>query len=173
MSGTPPIFLVNTTRPIAISHRIVDDALAPEGMRVLETLVDGHCVCRAVVPTKGDDAFAPLYEAPRTLCFRARRKDDGAVQGEVLLMASRRDATRVREHLSLEHEPWRASVPSYESGLDEANGDEQVPVFVGVLVRLPHAIKHKDDWRKDATDLFARALAGRTVRVVEQALQGL
>lgn len=172
--GRPAVF-VTTRDPVALRVAPLEDPRAPDGS-VLATYIDERLVARSAMPP---DAIARLqqlrlFEEPVPLGLFAFEEDPG-VQCRLYALVPRA-ALEAGEHAA---EPWKASVPSYESARaraprpgdgddpedaeDAEEGDGTPPfetVLLGHIVRFARDRRHGDNLAAEAVDILQRILHG-------------
>jgi hypothetical protein len=135
---------------------------------------------------------AGMFEEPRHLAA-VLREEDGGVRGllQALIPAEQLEqwAREHGEEGSEPDEPWKASVPkapSFEEQIamgddgdedGDGDGEEQtiamVPFALGVILRFPENRRHRDDFVKEAIDLFATVLGGLGMDAKEKRIDNL
>ena len=173
-----PAVFVTTREPINLTVMQLDDARAPESS-ALAAYIDGRLVARSAMPAEAIARLVELHlfddevrlglfafeEAPGLQCRLFALVPRGALEADA--------------HAS---EPWKASVPSYESmasdvddddddddddEVDQADaGDEDgdmMPfetILLGHIVRFAKDRRHPDDLAAEAVDILQRIIHG-------------
>jgi len=168
--GRPAVF-VTTREPVALRIAALDDPRAPDGS-VLGTFIDDRLVARSAMPAEAIARLQELrlFDAPVPLGLFAFEADPG-VQCRLYALVPR-EALEAGEHAA---EPWKASVPSYEStragagdedddGDDDGDDEEEVPPFetilLGHIVRFAGDRRHGGNLAAEAVDILQRILHG-------------
>ncbi len=162
-----PAVFVTTREPVTVQIAQLDDPRAPESS-ALAAYIDGRMVARSAMPAEAIARLIDLrlFEEPVPLGLFAYEEEPGlqcrlfALVPRALLEAEAHNA-----------EPWKASVPSYESALgtdddddDEDEDDEEETPFdtilLGHIVRFEKDRKHPDDLAAEAVDILQRIIHG-------------
>ena len=169
--GRPAVF-VTTREPVALRIAALDDPRAPDGS-VLGTFIDDRLVARSAMPAEAIARLQELrlFDAPVPLGLFAFEADPG-VQCRLYALVPR-EALEAGEHAA---EPWKASVPSYESARgragteddgddgDDGDDEEEVPPFetilLGHIVRFAGDRRHGENLAAEAVDILQRILHG-------------
>ncbi|MBA3919807.1 MAG: hypothetical protein C0516_14640 [Gemmatimonas sp.] len=163
-----PAVFVTTREPVTVQIAQLDDPRAPESS-ALAAYIDGRMVARSAMPAEAIARLIDLrlFEEPVPLGLFAYEEEPGlqcrlfALVPRALLEAEAHNA-----------EPWKASVPSYESALDADDDDdddededdeEETPfetILLGHIVRFEKDRKHPDDLAAEAVDILQRIIHG-------------
>lgn len=167
--GRPAVF-VTTREPVAVHIAQLDEPRAPESS-ALASYIDGRLVARSAMPPEAIARLLDLhlFDEPVPLGLFAFEEAPG-LQCRLFALVPR----ALLEAQSHEAEPWKASVPSYESTLgadsddededeDEDGADEETPfetILLGHIVRFAKDRKHPDDLAAEAVDILQRIING-------------
>jgi hypothetical protein len=163
-----PAVFVTTREPVTVQIAQLDDPRAPESS-ALAAYIDGRMVARSAMPAEAIARLIDLrlFEEPVPLGLFAYEEEPGlqcrlfALVPRALLEAEAHNA-----------EPWKASVPSYESALgadddddegEDEDDEEETPfetILLGHIVRFEKDRKHPDDLAAEAVDILQRIIHG-------------
>ncbi len=158
-SESRPAVFVTTREPIRLSVSRLEDPRAPESS-ALAAYIDGRLVARCAMPPEAIDRLVALklFEEPLPIGLFAYEESPG-LQCRLFALVPR-DALEEAAH---EHEPWKASVPSYEeSDNDEDNGPAHPyeTILLGHIVRFAKDRRHPDDLAAEAVDILQKIIGG-------------
>jgi hypothetical protein len=161
-SESRPAVFVTTREPIRLSVSRLEDPRAPESS-ALAAYIDGRLVARCAMPPEAIDRLVALrlFEEPLPVGLFAYEEAPG-LQCRLFALVPR-DALEEAAH---EHEPWKASVPTYEAsiGADEDDEGNPVPPFetilLGHIVRFEKDRQHPEDLAAEAVDVLQKILTG-------------
>ena len=166
-----PAIFVTTREPVAVRIAHLDEPRAPDSS-ALAAYIDGRMVARSAMPGEAIARLMDLhlFDEPVPLGLFAYEEDPGlqcrlfALVPRALLESDAHDA-----------EPWKESIPSYESVLeadddededddDDEDGDEEEAPFetilLGHIVRFAKDRRHPDDLAAEAVDILQRIIHG-------------
>ena len=170
-----PAVFVTTREPIALIVERLEDTRAPEGS-ALGAYIDGRLVARSAMPPEAIARLLDLdlFEEPVPLGLFAYEEEPG-LQCRLFALVPR----SALEGESHSDEPWKESVPSFESSSiqeddddeldeddddDDDDGDEEsIPfetILLGHIVRFEKDRKHPDDLAAEAVDILQRIIHG-------------
>lgn len=156
-----PAVFVTTREPIRLSVSRLEDPRAP-GSSALAAYIDGRLVARCAMPPEAIDRLVALklFEAPIPVGLFAYEASPG-LQCRLFALVPR-DALEESAH---EHEPWKASVPSYESRVGDGDSEENdaskyETILLGHIVRFDRDRRHPEDLAAEAVDVLQKILAG-------------
>jgi len=157
-----PAVFVTTREPIRLSVSRLEDPRAPESS-ALAAYIDGRLVARCAMPPEAIDRLVALrlFEEPIPIGLFAYEEAPG-LQCRLFALVPR-DALEEAAH---EHEPWKASVPSYEGSVDDEGDDDSGPahpyetILLGHIVRFEKDRQHPDDLAAEAVDVLQKILTG-------------
>ena len=164
-----PAVFVTTREPVTVQIAQLDDPRAPESS-ALAAYIDGRMVARSAMPAEAIARLIELrlFEEPVPLGLFAYEEEPG-LQCRLFALVPR-SLLEADAHAA---EPWKASVPSYESSLgadddddedDEDDDDEEETPFetilLGHIVRFEKDRKHPDDLAAEAVDILQRIIHG-------------
>ncbi len=158
-SESRPAVFVTTREPIRLSVSRLEDPRAPESS-ALAAYIDGRLVARCAMPPEAIDRLVALklFEEPLPIGLFAFEESPG-LQCRLFALVPR-DALEEAAH---EHEPWKASVPSYEeSESDEDNGPAHPyeTILLGHIVRFEKDRRHPEDLAAEAVDILQKIIGG-------------
>ncbi len=158
-SESRPAVFVTTREPIRLAVSRLEDPRAPESS-ALGAYIDGRLVARCAMPPEAIDRLVALrlFEEPIPIGLFAYEESPG-LQCRLFALVPR-DALEEAAH---EHEPWKASVPSYESSAGEEESGAEQPyetILLGHIVRFASDRKHPDDLAAEAVDVLQKILTG-------------
>jgi hypothetical protein len=158
---TRPAVFVTTREPIRLSVSRLEDPRAPESS-ALAAYIDGRLVARCAMPPEAIDRLVALrlFEEPIPVGLFAYEEAPG-LQCRLFALVPR-DALEEAAH---EHEPWKASVPTYEpsAGGDDDDAGPDHPyetILLGHIVRFEKDRKHPEDLAAEAVDILQKILTG-------------
>jgi hypothetical protein len=156
-----PAVFVTTREPIKLVVSHLEDPRAPESS-ALAAYIDGRLVARCAMPAEAIDRLMALrlFEAPLPVGLFAYEEAPG-LQCRLFALVPREQL----EEAAHEHEPWKASVPSYEASGGASDDDEsETPpyetILLGHIVRFAKDRKHPDDLAAEAVDILQKILTG-------------
>jgi len=163
-----PAVFVTTREPVTVQIAQLDDPRAPESS-ALAAYIDGRMVARSAMPAEAIARLIELrlFDEPVPLGLFAYEEEPG-LQCRLFALVPR-SLLEADAHAA---EPWKASVPSYESSLgaddddddDEEDDDEEETPFetilLGHIVRFEKDRKHPDDLAAEAVDILQRIIHG-------------
>ncbi|QJR36490.1 hypothetical protein [Gemmatimonas groenlandica] len=167
-----PAVFVTTREPIALVVSRLDDPRAPESS-ALAAYIDGRMVARSAMPPEAIERLVDLklFEEPVALGLFAYEEAPG-LQCRLFALVPR-TSLEADAHSS---EPWKASVPSYESMRDaedemdddmddddDEDGDDESPfetILLGHIVRFAKDRKYPDNLAEEAVDILTRIIHG-------------
>lgn len=157
-----PAVFVTTREPIRLSVSRLEDPRAPESS-ALAAYIDGRLVARCAMPPEAIDRLVALrlFEEPIPIGLFAYEEAPG-LQCRLFALVPR-DALEEAAH---EHEPWKASVPSYEGSVDDESDDEAGPthpyetILLGHIVRFEKDRQHPADLAAEAVDVLQKIIGG-------------
>ena len=157
-----PAVFVTTREPIQLSVSRLEDPRAPESS-ALAAYIDGRLVARCAMPPEAIDRLVALrlFEEPIPVGSFAYEESPG-LQCRLFALVPR-DALEEAAH---EHEPWKASVPSYEASASTDDDDDSGPahpyetILLGHIVRFEKDRRHPDDLAAEAVDVLQKILTG-------------
>ena len=165
--GAPPhAVLVSTAAPVPITVSRIDDERAPEGA-CLGTFIGERLVARCAYPPEAIEHLVDLrlFAEPVPLALFAYEEEPG-LQCRLFALVPSAKLTEA-EHAD---EPWKASVPSYERSLadaedeDDEDGDEEgeptETILLGNIVRFAKDRRHADDLAAEAVDILQKIITG-------------
>ena len=163
---------VTTREPINIKVEQLDDPRAPESS-ALASYIDGRLVARSAMPPEAISRLLDLhlFDEAVPLGLFAFEESPG-LQCRLFALVPR----TLLEAQAHESEPWKASVPSYESSVnddgddddddeeeDEEDYSEESPfetILLGHIVRFEKDRRHPDDLAAEAVDILQRIING-------------
>ncbi|MCA0375408.1 MAG: hypothetical protein LCH84_07050 [Gemmatimonadetes bacterium] len=169
--GRPAVF-VTTREPVDVRIAQLDDPRAPESS-ALAAYIGDRMIARSAMPAEAIARLIELhlFDTPVPLGLFAFEEAPG-LQCRLFALVPR----ALLEAEAHADEPWKASVPSYESSLaggedeDEEDDDEEddedeeeVPfetILLGHIVRFEKDRKHPDDLAAEAVDILQRIIHG-------------
>jgi hypothetical protein len=168
-----PAVFVTTREPIALIVERLEDTRAPEGS-ALGAYIDGRLVARSAMPPEAIARLLDLdlFEEPVPLGLFAYEEEPG-LQCRLFALVPR----SALEGESHSDEPWKESVPSFESSTvqddddeidddeddDDDDDEESIPfetILLGHIVRFEKDRKHPDDLAAEAVDILQRIIHG-------------
>lgn len=156
-----PAVFVTTREPIKLVVSHLEDPRAPESS-ALAAYIDGRLVARCAMPAEAIDRLIALrlFEAPLPVGLFAYEEAPG-LQCRLFALVPREQL----EEAAHEHEPWKASVPSYEASASAREDDDgETPpyetILLGHIVRFAKDRKHPDDLAAEAVDILQKILTG-------------
>jgi hypothetical protein len=155
-----PAVFVTTREPIKLVVSHLEDPRAPESS-ALAAYIDGRLVARCAMPAEAIDRLIALrlFEAPLPVGLFAYEEAPG-LQCRLFALVPREQL----EEAAHEHEPWKASVPSYEASASTStddDGSETPPyetILLGHIVRFAQDRKHPHDLAAEAVDILQKIL---------------
>jgi hypothetical protein len=163
-----PAVFVTTREPVTVQIAQLDDPRAPESS-ALAAYIDGRMVARSAMPAEAIARLIDLrlFEEPVPLGLFAYEEEPG-LQCRLFALVPRA-LLEAEAHAA---EPWKASVPSYESSLaaddedddeEDEDDEEETPfetILLGHIVRFEKDRKHPDDLAAEAVDILQRIIHG-------------
>jgi hypothetical protein len=166
-----PAVFVTTREPVTIQVTQLDDPRAPDSS-ALASYIDGRLVARSAMPPEAIARLLELhlFDGAVPLGLFAYEESPG-LQCRLFALVPR-SLLQAEVHNA---EPWKASVPSYESALDDSDEDddeddddeegedEDVPfetILLGHIVRFEKDRRHPDDLAAEAVDILQRIING-------------
>jgi hypothetical protein len=157
-----PAVFVTTREPIKLVVSHLEDPRAPESS-ALAAYIDGRLVARCAMPAEAIDRLIALrlFEAPLPVGLFAYEESPG-LQCRLFALVPREQL----EEAAHEHEPWKASVPSYEASASAGDDDDESEtppyetILLGHIVRFAKDRKHPDDLAAEAVDILQKILTG-------------
>jgi hypothetical protein len=155
-----PAVFVTTREPIRLVVSHLEDPRAPESS-ALAAYIDGRLVARCAMPAEAIDRLIALrlFEAPLPVGLFAYEASPG-LQCRLFALVPREQL----EEAAHEHEPWKASVPSYEASASDEDDDSELPpyetILLGHIVRFAKDRKHPEDLAAEAVDILQKILTG-------------
>lgn len=179
-----PAVFVTTRDPVALSVAQLDDPRAPESS-ALAAYIDGRLVARSAMPPEAIARLVELslFNEPVRLGLFAYEEAPG-VQCRLFALVPR-SAMEADAHAA---EPWKASVPRYESlrdmdddeldeddlnaalndeGVNEDDDDDAIDhslpfetILLGHIVRFEKDRRHAADIAAEAIDILQRIIHG-------------
>jgi hypothetical protein len=157
-----PAVFVTTREPIKLVVSHLEDPRAPESS-ALAAYIDGRLVARCAMPAEAIDRLIALrlFEAPLPVGLFAYEEAPG-LQCRLFALVPREQL----EEAAHEHEPWKASVPSYEASASAGDDDDESEtppyetILLGHIVRFAKDRKHPDDLAAEAVDILQKILTG-------------
>ncbi|HEY0931387.1 MAG TPA: hypothetical protein VGE27_15810 [Gemmatimonas sp.] len=164
-----PAVFVTTREPVTVTIDRLDDPRAPDSS-ALAAYIDGRLVARSAMPVEAIQRLIDLrlFDEAVPLGLFAYEEAPG-LQCRLFALVPR-TLLEAGAHAA---EPWKASVPSYESTLnsddrddeddDEDDDDEESPfetILLGHIVRFDKDRKHPDDLAEEAVDILQRIIHG-------------
>lgn len=164
-----PAVFVTTREPVTVRIAQLDDPRAPESS-ALASYIDGRLIARSAMPAEAIARLLELqlFEEPVPLGLFAFEEAPG-LQCRLFALVPR----ALLEAQAHEAEPWKASVPSYESSVrddddddeddDDENETEDAPfetILLGHIVRFEKDRRHPDDLAAEAVDILQRIING-------------
>ena len=154
-----PAVFITTAQPVAIRVESLADERAPEAS-VLAAYIGDRLVARSAMEPEAIERLLALglFEQPVPLGLFAYEEEPGLQCRLFALVPS----SAISEASQAE-EPWKASVPSYEESLKEAeeeDGPQLETVLLGHIVRFAADRKHPDDLAAEAVDVLHKILTG-------------
>jgi hypothetical protein len=150
---------VTTRDPVQISVSPLEDARAPE-QSALGAYIAGRLIARSAMPSDAIERLLSLklFEEPVPVGLLAFEEDPGLQCRLVALVP--KDALKQDDA----HEPWKASVPSYEesAAADDGSDAQYQTILLGHIVRFARDRKHPDDLAAEAVDVLQKILTGGT-----------
>ena len=167
-SDAKPAVFVTTREPVSVLVVQLDDPRAPDSS-ALAAYIDGRLVARSAMPAEAIQRLLELqlFQEPIPLGLFAYEEAPG-LQCRLFALVPK-SAMEANAHAS---EPWKESVPSYESARDAADDDdddrdEQEPdvvpfetILLGHIVRFDKDRKHPKDLAAEAVDILQRIIHG-------------
>jgi hypothetical protein len=165
----PPAVFVSTLQGVPIRIvRLEDERAEPDGV-CLASYIGPRLVARCAMPDAAIQHLLQmeLFGEPVPLGLFAYEQEPG-LQCRLYALFPKE---KLAEATSAD-EPWRASVPSYESGGTLSDDDEidedEVPegatqmgtVLLGNIVRFSRDRKHSDDLAAEALDILQKIING-------------
>lgn len=152
---------VATATPLEVSVAPLPDDRAPDGV-CLAARIDGRLVARCAMPGESIERLVALklFEEPVLVGLLAFEGEPG-IQGRLVALVPAARLTESNEP----DEPWKASVPSFEEGESDGNGEEGeasglAAILLGHIVRFTSDRKHPEDLAQEAVDILQRVVAG-------------
>jgi hypothetical protein len=155
------VVFVSTAVPVQISVVPLDDERAPEGS-ALGSYIGARLVARCAMPREAIEHLIELdlFSEPVPLALLAVEEEPGLQCRLFALVPAERIADG--EH---DDEPWRASVPSFEDSLADAEDDEADAEFAAAAgVSGAEDEEEDDDGEDDDESTVASILLGHIVR---------
>ncbi|MDF1502437.1 hypothetical protein [Roseisolibacter sp. H3M3-2] len=159
-----PAVFITTAQPVAIRVDRLDDERAPEGS-VLGAFIGDRLVARSAMDPEAIDRLLGLglFQQPVPLGLFAYEEEPGLQCRLFALIPS-----GTLSEAAHADEPWKASVPSYEDSLkdadeEEGDGPQLETVLLGHIVRFAADRKHPDDLAAEAVDVLHKILTGGTL----------
>jgi len=166
-----PAVFVTTREPVTVSIAQLDDPRAPDSS-ALAAYIDGRMVARSAMPAEAIARLIELrlFDEPVPLGLFAYEEAPG-LQCRLFALVPR----SLLEADAHNAEPWKESVPSYESALgsddddddneddDEEGDDEEAPfetILLGHIVRFAKDRRHPEDLAAEAVDILQRIIHG-------------
>jgi len=164
-----PAVFVTTREPVTVQIAQLDDPRAPESS-ALAAYIDGRMVARSAMPAEAIARLIELrlFDEPVPLGLFAYEEEPG-LQCRLFALVPR-SLLEAEAHAA---EPWKASVPSYESSLgadddddddeEDEDDEEETPfetILLGHIVRFEKDRKHPDDLAAEAVDILQRIIHG-------------
>ncbi len=177
-----PAVFVNTREPVQITVSQLDDPRAPDSS-ALAAYIDGRLIARSAMPAEAIARLLELqlFEAPVRLGLFAFEEEPG-LQCRLFALVPR-EALEAGAH---DAEPWKASVPSYESSRDDDDDDDELDddendadddddddvddddedmtpfehILLGHIVRFAKDRRHPDNLVSEAVDILQRIIHG-------------
>ncbi|WP_306520131.1 hypothetical protein [Gemmatimonas sp.] len=167
-----PAVFVTTREPVTVSITQLDDPRAPDSS-ALAAYIDGRMVARSAMPAEAIARLMDLrlFDEPVPLGLFAYEEAPG-LQCRLFALVPR----SLLESDVHDAEPWKESVPSYESTLgnedgdedddeddDEEGDDDEAPfetILLGHIVRFAKDRRHPDDLAAEAVDVLQRIIHG-------------
>ncbi len=156
-----PVAFVSTQEPVALRVSEVEDDRMPEGMVCMGTFFDNRLIARSAVTP---EALAELtarnvFDSPVRLALAAVEEDPG-LQCRLFALLPLEQLQAVEDD---PEEPWAASVPRYDPGVEEADDDEDeeavASILLGHIVRFQKDRKHSSDLAAEAADVLRTILS--------------
>lgn len=166
--------VVASEEPLRLRTARVEHPSIPEEAFGLGTYVQGRLIGRQAVSPESVTAYEALLSVPRRLVYVAYETEDGSVEGQLSAMIPPSEVVEFeRSSRSEEEEPWKASVPSFESERREAdvpNDREHVALLpLGMVVRLA-ARRKRPVLAAEAADVLRSLVHEGAVEIVDQFL---
>lgn len=165
-----PAVFVTTREPVTVTIDRLDDPRAPDSS-ALAAYIDGRLVARSAMPPEAIQRLVELhlFDEPVSLGLFAYEEAPG-LQCRLFALVPR-TLLEAGAHAA---EPWKASVPSYESTLgnndvdddddeDEDDDDEESPfetILLGHIVRFEKDRRHPEELAEEAVDILQRIIHG-------------
>jgi hypothetical protein len=165
-----PAVFVTTREPVTVTIDRLDDPRAPDSS-ALAAYIDGRLVARSAMPVEAIQRLMDLhlFDEPVPLGLFAYEEAPG-LQCRLFALVPR----ALLEAGAHAAEPWKASVPSYESTLnnndvddddddDEDEDDEESPfetILLGHIVRFEKDRRHPEELAEEAVDILQRIIHG-------------
>jgi hypothetical protein len=166
-----PAVFVTTREPVALKVAHLDDPRAPESS-ALASYIDGRLVARSAMPPEAIARLLELHLFDEAVPLGLFAYEEAPGLQCRLFALVPRSLLQAEVHNA---EPWKASVPSYESSLeehdddddedddDEEGEDEDVPfetILLGHIVRFEKDRRHPEDLAAEAVDILQRIING-------------
>jgi hypothetical protein len=160
---TRPAVFVTTREPVQLSVTHLTDPRAPEES-ALGAFIDGRLIARSAMPREAVDRLIglKLFDEPVPVGLFAYEASPG-LQCRLFALIPR-DAMEAAAHAD---EPWKASVPSYETGQhtdhepDEDGARPFETILLGHIVRFAKDRRHPDDLAAEAVDILQKIIGSR------------
>jgi hypothetical protein len=171
-----PAVFVTTREPVMIVVSNLEDPRAPENS-ALAAYIDGRMIARSAMPPEAIARLLELrlFEEPVPLGLFAY-EDAPGLQCRLFALVPR----TALEGDSHDAEPWKESVPSFESSLtdddddeeeegdegddeEDEDDDESAPfetILLGHIVRFEKDRRHPEDLAAEAVDILQRIIHG-------------
>jgi hypothetical protein len=170
-----PAVFVTTRESIAIRVERIEDGRAPDAS-ALGAFIDNRLVARSAMPPEAIARLMELnlFEEPVPLGLFAFEEAPG-LQCRLFALVPR-ESLEADAHSD---EPWKASVPNFESSFVEEDDDddedefdddddsddegESIPfetILLGHIVRFERDRRHPDDLAAEAVDILQRIIHG-------------
>lgn len=171
-----PSVMVASAEALPLRLEQVDHPSIPDEAVGLGTFLHGRLIGRQAMTAEAVPAYESLLGTPRRLAYIAYEKDDGSVEGRLAALI-RPSEVRELNTSEGEDEPWKESVPSWESGGagqgagDDVDDERHVAVLpLGVVVRMVQRRAHPDDLAAEAADVLRTVVAEGATEIVDQFL---
>jgi hypothetical protein len=158
-----PAVFVTTREPIKLAVAHLADPRAPESS-ALAAYIDGRLVARCAMPAEAIDRLIALrlFDEPLPVGLFAYEESPG-LQCRLFALVPR----EAIEQVTHDEEPWKASVPSYETSAsadEDHDEDAEVPpyetILLGHIVRFEKDRRHPNDLAAEAVDILQKILTG-------------
>ncbi len=166
-----PAVFVTTREPVPLLVTHLEDPRAPESS-ALAAYIDGRLVARSAMPAEAIARLLDLhlFDGPVSLGLFAYEEAPG-LQCRLFALVPR-SSLEADAHAS---EPWKESVPSFESAMDDDDDDDddddsddddddESPPFetilLGHIVRFDKDRRHPENLAAEAVDILQRIIHG-------------